>query len=156
MSQIYDKWNKVPGCVDYDGSHSPELGGACYLLQIIMLCFPGGSDSKEYTCNAVDLGLSPGLGRVPGGGHGNPLQYSFLENPMDRGGWWDLMGSQRVGTTKEHSIAHTSSVPDASSFEIHDFPAMVLPCCSSTPKDFITCMTIFLSISVFVMSEANF
>ena len=88
MSQIYDKWNKVPGCVDYDGSHSPELGGACYLLQIIVLCFPGGSDSKEYMCNAGDLGLIPGLGRVPGGGRGNPLQYSFLENPMDRGGWW--------------------------------------------------------------------
>ena len=34
-----------------------------------------------------DLGSIPGLGRSPGGGHGNPLQYSFLENPMDRGAW---------------------------------------------------------------------
>ena len=40
---------------------------------------------KESTCNAGDLGLIPGLGRSPGGGHGNPLQYSCLENPMDRG-----------------------------------------------------------------------
>ena len=43
--------------------------------------FPGGSDGKEYACNAEDPGLIPGLGRSPGGGHGNPLQYSCLENP---------------------------------------------------------------------------
>ena len=42
--------------------------------------FPGGSDGKESACNAGDLGLIPGLGRSPGGGHGNPLQYSSLEN----------------------------------------------------------------------------
>ena len=38
--------------------------------------------------NAGDLGSVPGLGRSPGGGHGNPLQYSCLETPMDRGAWW--------------------------------------------------------------------
>ena len=43
--------------------------------------FPGGLDSKESACNAEDLGSIPGLGRSPGGGHGNPLQYSYLENP---------------------------------------------------------------------------
>ena len=43
--------------------------------------FPGGSDGKESTCNAGDLGLIPGLGRSPGGGHGNSLQYACLENP---------------------------------------------------------------------------
>ena len=41
--------------------------------------FPGGSDGKESSCNAGDLGLIPGLGRSPEGGHGNPLQYSCLE-----------------------------------------------------------------------------
>ena len=41
----------------------------------------GGSDGKESACNAGDLGLIPGLGRSPGGGHGNPLQHSYLENP---------------------------------------------------------------------------
>ena len=52
--------------------------------------FPGGSDSKESAamqetaCNAEDLGLIPGLGRFPGEGNGNPLQYSCLENPVDR------------------------------------------------------------------------
>ena len=43
--------------------------------------FPGGSDSKESICNLGELGLIPGLGRSPGGGHGNPLQYSCLKNP---------------------------------------------------------------------------
>ena len=43
--------------------------------------FPGGSDGKESACNAGDLGSLPGLGRSPGGGHGNPLQDSCLESP---------------------------------------------------------------------------
>ena len=46
---------------------------------------------KESTCNAGVIGVSgsiPGLGRSPGGEHGNPPQYSCLENPMDRGAWW--------------------------------------------------------------------
>ena len=43
--------------------------------------FPGGSEGKESACNAGDVGSIPGLGRSPGGGHGNPLQYSCLENP---------------------------------------------------------------------------
>ena len=50
--------------------------------------FPGGSDGKKSACNAGDLGSIPGLGRSAGGRHGNPLQYSCLENPMDRGAWW--------------------------------------------------------------------
>ena len=47
--------------------------------------FPGGSDGKEYACSAGDLGSIPGSGRSPGEGNGNPLQYSCLENSMDRG-----------------------------------------------------------------------
>ena len=46
--------------------------------------FPGSSISKESACNAGDLNLIPGLGRSPGGGNGNPHQYSCPENPMDR------------------------------------------------------------------------
>ena len=46
-----------------------------------VLGFPGGSGGKESGCNVGDLGLIPGLGRSPGGGHGNPLQYSHLESP---------------------------------------------------------------------------
>ena len=49
--------------------------------------FPGASNSKESACNVGDPGLIPGYGRSPGEGNGNPLQYSFLENSMDRGAW---------------------------------------------------------------------
>ena len=50
--------------------------------------FPCSSVGKESACNGGDLGLIPGLGRSPGEGNGNPLQYYCLENPMDRGAWW--------------------------------------------------------------------
>ena len=48
----------------------------------------GGLEGKELACNTGNLGSIPGLGRSPGGGHGNPLQYSCLENPKDRGARW--------------------------------------------------------------------
>ena len=50
--------------------------------------FPGGSDSKEFACNKGHPGLTPGLGRCPGEGNSNPLQYSCLEKSMDRRAWW--------------------------------------------------------------------
>ena len=49
--------------------------------------FPCGSDGKESACDVGDQGSIPGSGRYPGEGHGNPLQYSCLENLMDRGDW---------------------------------------------------------------------
>ena len=60
--------------------------------------FPGGSDGKESAYNAGDLGSIPGSGRSPGEGNGYPLQYSHLENFMDRGAWWTIqsMELQRV------------------------------------------------------------
>ena len=62
---------------------------------IITLCttkkeklgFPGGSDYKGFASSVGDVGLIPVSGRSPGDGNGNPLQYSCLENPMDRGAW---------------------------------------------------------------------
>ena len=56
--------------------------------------FSGGSVGKESACNAGDtgdMGLITGLGRSPGGGQGNPFQYSCLENPRDRGAWWETV-----------------------------------------------------------------
>ena len=50
--------------------------------------FLGGSVGKESACSAGDLGSVSGLGRSAGGGHGDPLQYCCLENPMDRGAGW--------------------------------------------------------------------
>ena len=58
------------------------------MCSFLWLSFPGGSEVKASTCNAGDLGSIPGSGRSPGEGNGNPLQYSCLENPMDRGAWW--------------------------------------------------------------------
>ena len=55
--------------------------------EILRLGFPGDSDGKESACNAGDLGSIPGSGRSPGEGNGYPLQYSCLENPMDRVAW---------------------------------------------------------------------
>ena len=67
--------------------------------------FPHSSVGKESACNTGDLGSIPGLGRSPGEGNGNPLQYSCLENPMDRGAWRAIvLGVVRVGhglATKE-------------------------------------------------------
>ena len=60
--------------------------------------FPCSSVSKESACNAGDLGSIPGLGRSPGEGNGNPLQYCCLENPIDRGAWRAIVhGVARVG-----------------------------------------------------------
>ena len=56
-------------------------------MTLFPLGFPGGSDSKEFTCNAGDLGSYPGLGKSPREGKSYPLQYSCLENSMDRGTW---------------------------------------------------------------------
>ena len=64
--------------------------------------FPGGSDGKESARNEVDLGLISGLGRSPGGGHGNPLQYSCLENPH---GQRSLAGHKESDTTEQLNTA---------------------------------------------------
>ena len=62
------------------------------------MAIPGGSEGKASACNAGDPGLIPGSERSPVEGNGNPLQYPFLENPMDRGAWRaTATGSQRVG-----------------------------------------------------------
>ena len=64
---------------------------ACLYIVLMMSfedrSFPGGSEGKASACNAGDLGSIPESGRSPGEGNGNPLQYSCLENPMDRGAW---------------------------------------------------------------------
>ena len=54
-------------------------------FEVKFCSFPGDSDVQESACNVGDPGSNPGLGRSPGGGNGNPLQYSCLENPMERG-----------------------------------------------------------------------
>ena len=70
--------------------------------------FPHRSVGKESACNAGDLGSLPGSGRPPGEGNGNPLQYSCLVNPVDRGAWWATVhGAARVG----HDLATKPQPP---------------------------------------------
>ena len=64
-----------------------RLSDFTFTFTLIRFDFPGGSDGKESAYNAGDLGSIPGSGRSPGEGNGNPLQYSWLENPMDGGAW---------------------------------------------------------------------
>ena len=59
--------------------------------------FPDNSVGKEFACNAGDPGSIPRWGRSPGRGHGNPFQYSCLENPMDRGAWWAVVRTEEPG-----------------------------------------------------------
>ena len=84
------------------GGNNRQLGlGRCkqhigWISNNVSLCsasnyihyFPGGSEIKASASNTGDLGSIPGSGRSPGEGNGNPLQYSCLENAMDRGAWW--------------------------------------------------------------------
>ena len=76
----------------------------------VTLGFPGGSDSKDSACNVGDPGLIPGLGRPPGEGNGYPLQYSCLENSMDREAWWATVhrGSKESDTTKGQMLHYTN------------------------------------------------
>ena len=70
--------------------------------------FPDGSGDKESTHKAGDLGSIPGLGRSPGEGHGNPLQSSCPENPMDRGAWWAAVQGLRLHIS---TAGHMGSIP---------------------------------------------
>ena len=70
-----------------------------YVIDLLLMGFPGGSDGKESACNAGYPGSIPGLGRAPGEGNGNPLRYSCLENSRDRVAWWATVhGSQKSRT----------------------------------------------------------
>ena len=74
--------------------------------------FPSGSAGKESTCNVGDtgdLGLIPRSRRFPGGGHGNPLQYSCQENHMDRGAWWAAIYGVTQSQTQLKQLSSSSS-----------------------------------------------
>ena len=62
--------------------------------------FPGGSEVKASACNVGDLGSILGWGRSRGEGNGNPLQYSCLENPLDRGAWWTAVNGVAKSRTQ--------------------------------------------------------
>ena len=72
----------------------------------LLLGFPGGSDGKESSCNAGDLGSIPGSGRSNREGNGYPLQYSCLENSRERGAWWFTV----YGVTVVHGLQSIGGV----------------------------------------------
>ena len=76
-------------------------------LIIIHKGFPGGSDGKESACKAGDSGSFPGLGTSPGEGNNNPLQYSHLENSMDRGAWCSTAHVVTNSWTQLSDYTHT-------------------------------------------------
>ena len=69
--------------------------------------FPGGSEDKAFAYNAGDPGSIPGLGRSLGEGNGNPLQYSCLKNPMDRGAWQPTVHGVTKSQTRLSDFTHT-------------------------------------------------
>ena len=75
---------------------------------MVLIGFPGGSDGKASACNAGDPGSTPGLGRSPGEENGNPLQYSCLENPMDRGAWWGTVHGVAKSPTRLSDFTFTT------------------------------------------------
>ena len=79
----------IKSCMHYSDSVTLSFGGKpLYFFYIPFNAIPGGSVVKNPTANAGDAGLVARLGGSPGEGKGNPLQYSGLESPMDRGAWW--------------------------------------------------------------------
>ena len=85
------------------------LGSTPGWPEVYFQSFPGGSDVKASACNAGDLGSIPGLGRSPGEGNGNPLQYSCLENPMDRGAWWATVHGVAKSRTRLSDFTFTAT-----------------------------------------------
>ena len=92
--------------------------------------FLGGASGKELSCQCRrhrDAGLSPGLGRSPGGEHGNPLQYSCQENPLDRGVWWAIIlrvtkSWARLKQLSTHPLWTVSSVQSLSCVQLFVTP----------------------------------
>ena len=71
--------------------------------------FPGGSDGKESACSTENQGSIPGLGRSPGAGNGNPLHYSCLGNPTDRGAQWAIVHGVAKSWTRLSDFAQQQS-----------------------------------------------
>ena len=79
----------------------------CACVYICVLGFPGSLVSKESACSAGDRSLIPGSERSSGEGNGNPLQFSCLESPMDRGAWWaTVRGVTRVEHNLKTNLLH--------------------------------------------------
>ena len=110
---------------------SPEL--------VVREEFPSGEDRKESAFNVQDPGSSPGSGRFPEEGNGNPLQYSCLENSMDRGAWWiyspwdckELNRTEQLSLSLKHTHTHTHAHTNT---VIGKYEQICGPCCNKLPQ----------------------
>ena len=96
---------------------------------------PGGANCKESPCQCRDVrvaGSIPGLGRSPGGGHGNPLQYSCLENPTDRGAWRATVHGVTQSWTRQKRLSMHSCTLSFKAFLLTPvcLPSIIAPCIS--------------------------
>ena len=104
---------------------------------------PGSSVGKDSPCSAVDWGLISGSGRSPGGGNGNPLQYSCLENPMDTGAWRTTVhGVARV----RHDLA--TKPPSPPSKRVMSFLIIFKVCCTSLLNSWFVCVCVCVCVYV--------
>ena len=102
------RW-QLQGLALSSGGSEPQLDDV--ISEVSSMGIPHSSVCKESACRAGDLGSIHGLARSPGDGNGNPLQYSCLENPTERGAWWaEVHGVSRFG----HDLATKSSPPPPS------------------------------------------
>ena len=92
--------------VRFLGQEDPLQTGWAGVGTPVLLGFPVGSAGKESACNAGELGLTPGLGRSPGERNGYPLQYSGLENSMDRKAWWASVHGVAKSWTQLSDLHH--------------------------------------------------
>ena len=100
LRSFHPNWSRNRKCIQH---------GTYLLSTYYIACFPDGSGVKNPPVNAGDagdLGSIPGWGRSPGGGHGNPLQYSCLENSMDRGAWWSTVHGVANSWTRLSTLIH--------------------------------------------------
>ena len=97
------KCNKLIGYFIYQ----LRITGFLELEMTLFTGFPGGSEDKASFCNAGDAGSIPGSGTYPGEGNDNPLQYSCLENPVDRGDWWATAHRVTKSRTRQSDFTFT-------------------------------------------------
>ena len=109
--------NSFPHQIDFQTTwyfSLPRLTELCLLSKFLQR-------PSQLVCNARDLGLIPGSGSSSGGGNGNPLQYSWLENPMDRGAWWAAVHGvvkSRTQQSTDHMTLSRPTLDAASTFKV--------------------------------------